>query len=278
MSWHRVTEKTPCPVCKKPDWCMIGDDGAALCMRITSPKQLSNGGWLHKAAGEITLPPIPPPRPPAPKRSPVEVRFIHERMRNNTSMVDIVRLAEALNVDDQALIRLGAAIAPWPDVYAFPMRNAFGDMTGIRFRALDGRKWSLKGGAEGLFYEPRPPGTTPVALITEGPTDTAAALALGFYAIGRPSCTGAVEILKTFCRRMQIRELIIVMDNDAPKRYPDGTIRQPGKDGALQMAKAIGRPMQFIMPAAKDLRAWCADGLTREMFDFILKNKPKVQP
>ena len=47
--WRRVSKAYPCPVCNKPDWCSVTADGAAVCcMRVESPKQLGNGGWLHR--------------------------------------------------------------------------------------------------------------------------------------------------------------------------------------------------------------------------------------
>ena len=37
--WIRVTKRNPCPVCGKPDWCLISEDGkAAICARIESDR------------------------------------------------------------------------------------------------------------------------------------------------------------------------------------------------------------------------------------------------
>lgn len=49
----RVSRKHPCPVCGKPDWCMISrDDPAnpskALCKRVEFPIKWRDAGWLHK--------------------------------------------------------------------------------------------------------------------------------------------------------------------------------------------------------------------------------------
>ncbi|MBI1926850.1 DUF3854 domain-containing protein [Candidatus Poribacteria bacterium] len=44
----RVSTHAPCPICDKPDWCGIFDDGsAAICMRVESDRPTQNGGWLH---------------------------------------------------------------------------------------------------------------------------------------------------------------------------------------------------------------------------------------
>jgi len=47
---QRVSRKSPCPVCSKPDWCLVAEDGsAAICARISdgSVKKCGDAGWLH---------------------------------------------------------------------------------------------------------------------------------------------------------------------------------------------------------------------------------------
>ena len=56
----RVSKQRPCPVCGKPDWCLIARDGsAAICARIAegSVKQCGEAGWFrpHPAAGPTFL-------------------------------------------------------------------------------------------------------------------------------------------------------------------------------------------------------------------------------
>ena len=48
-SWDRPVTG-PCPVCGKPDWCLVAEDGsAAICARIEegSVKRCGDAGWLH---------------------------------------------------------------------------------------------------------------------------------------------------------------------------------------------------------------------------------------
>lgn len=50
-SWLRVNQCNPCPVCSKPDWCLISKDGkSAICARIESDKLAGDkgAGWVHK--------------------------------------------------------------------------------------------------------------------------------------------------------------------------------------------------------------------------------------
>jgi conjugative relaxase-like TrwC/TraI family protein len=44
----RVKRGRPCPICDKPTWCSISEDGAmAICMRVPSENETRNGGYLH---------------------------------------------------------------------------------------------------------------------------------------------------------------------------------------------------------------------------------------
>ena len=46
----RVNKQNPCPVCGKPDWCLVAEDGsAAICKRIKdgSVKSCGDAGYLH---------------------------------------------------------------------------------------------------------------------------------------------------------------------------------------------------------------------------------------
>lgn len=63
--WIRVTRHNPCPICRKPDWCLISQDGkATICARVESDKPAGNkgAGWIHWLDNSMLLPP-PKPRP-----------------------------------------------------------------------------------------------------------------------------------------------------------------------------------------------------------------------
>ena len=60
-AWQRVTKSCRCPVCGRPDWCLIAADGtAAICARVQSGKRCGEAGWLHRLGtplvGQITRP------------------------------------------------------------------------------------------------------------------------------------------------------------------------------------------------------------------------------
>ncbi len=213
-------------------------------MRSESEKPLKNGGWLHKDPAGQPYRPAPRPEPPAP---PVDcVRMLAGW---TTPAGAIVGHAEELGVDPLALVHLGAKWAPEFEAWAFPMFDGAGAVVGIRLRRPAGDKFAVKGGRAGLFLAPSLP-AQPILFVCEGPTDTAAALTLGLYAAGRPSCLGChAEVIQT-AKRTRCRQVVIVADAD-----------EPGQRGAEKLQAAL--PVQSIIytPPCKDLRAAVAAGL-----------------
>ena len=62
-TWVRVSRRNRCPVCDKPDWCLLSQDGkAAICARIESDTKAGEAGWLHRLDTAMPLP-SPKPRP-----------------------------------------------------------------------------------------------------------------------------------------------------------------------------------------------------------------------
>src|SRR5207248_11062007 len=70
-----VSRERPCPVCGKPDWCLVAEDGtAAICQRVGSGKRCGEAGWLHRLAEPARAPTGRKKRKPAdaPKDWPAE--------------------------------------------------------------------------------------------------------------------------------------------------------------------------------------------------------------
>lgn len=246
--WRRVTKKCPCVVCGKPDWCTVSERGSC-CMRIASGKQLGNGGYLHKSAEAL---PLPEKQPERTRMVLWDIIVKHLTPRHG----EVHRAARELGVSAESLQTLDCG---WDgEALCFPMRNAFGDIVGIRRRFPSGKKLSWPGGKEGLFI----PSTNAFSgnmslngrvLICEGPTDTAAMLTIGQYAIGRPSCVGGVEWLRIVCEGL---ETIVVADNDPV-----------GKRGAESLAVSLG--CKWISPPVghKDVRAWLHAGMDKDQIE-----------
>lgn len=257
--WVRVSRTRPCPVCAKPDWCSVTDDGtAAMCMRVGDGAarhvDLGHGtGHLHERNGHAG-PAAISSTSTASYAAPVEHRFqldydaILARWRAVTPAAAIDAFAGELSVTRASLERLDAVYCPERRAWAFPMHDDKRRIIGFRLRSPDGRKFALDGSRSGIFI-PSQLDTRSQLLICEGPTDTAAALSLGFHAVGRPSASGGTGYLCDMIAVGRRREIAVVADADGPGRY-----------GAHRLADQLdglsGGVKVLSLSPAKDLRAW----------------------
>ena len=260
-NWHNVSRREPCPVCHKPDWCTISNDGAmCVCRRVESDHPARSGvGWVHRLGEDnrcrcrtasktsiLHLGTTPTP----------DFAAIHAAFDGHPDMQE--GLAFGLGLDGASFAALDVRYDAAKECMSFPMRNPQDEITGLRYRHLaTGRKWSEKGSRDGLFM-PREPERTEHLVITEGPTDTAAALSLGLNAVGRSSCLSGVPLVRDLVHARQIRRVTIVADRD-----------RPGMDGAHRLAAALPVLSRILVPpeGIKDMRDWYRQGLTRTQFD-----------
>jgi len=273
-AWVRVNRHRPCPVCGKHDWCGTSPDGVlACCMRVKSDRPARNGGWLHAIAGAPppSLPREYVPRPP--RRPPPDWPALLRRFGRDTAAAEVERLAAVLGVSPGSLSCLGIVWYSPRHAWGFPMRDAAQQVIGIRLRTKSGFKFAVNGSRNGIFWPEELSGAGPL-LICEGPTDTAALLDLGYDAIGRPSCAGAVDAVVEVVQRLHRRDVVVVADADEPQRQPDGSVRWPGLDGANRLARALteaGHRPKVIQPTqGKDARAWVQAGATRAVVDAVI--------
>lgn len=270
MSLNRVTKKDPCRACQRPDWCMQ-DEYRTLCMRAESPHPLTlkSGeiGWWHKfgEAPKGWRPPVKVPEPPK-----VDGLPLMRRWQSQTKPEFIRGHAEQLGVKAYALIEMGVAWASEEEAFAWPMRNSTGNIQGIRLRSVDGKKWSVTGAGSGIFLPWCEPQMT--VFLPEGPTDTAALLSLNLYAIGRPSNSGGVNELNATIKRLGIRRAVVLSDNDEDKFRPDGSMYNPGHDGAVRLSEQLEIPNCIITLPTKDSREFLGAGGTREMLESLTLN------
>lgn len=282
--FQRVNRETPCPVCKKSDWCMVAPDGsAAICARVDqgAEKRIGAAGWLHRLrerddgrerhrhgvtraladfarrSGNRRAGPAPRPERGAPDGT--DLGAMARRCAESVGAKALERFACELAVNADSLRRLGVGWSAERGAWTFPMRDPAGRIVGVRLRFGNGEKLSVKGGHEALFIPSGIPG--PAApwpdgarlYITEGPTDCAALLTLGFRAIGRPSCTGGVRYAVELSRG---RPTVIVADADPP-----------GQRGAKALADVLRThcpDVRIIFPpsGAKDIREAVKRGAT----------------
>ncbi len=260
-----VTAAHPCPVCGKPNWCLVAPDGtAAICQRVESGKRCGEAGWLHRLAEPVQAPPRAKPLTGPPKDWPaLAARFAADCGPDRRA-----DLAARLGLPADALDALPPVgfnpDHPGAPCFTFPETDAAGTVVGIlrRFDAGTGPngrdKLQMAGGRRGLT----PPAgwwdrAGPV-LVVEGPTCAAAATAAGLAAVGRPSSDGGVALLAELFRDLPAdRDILVVGEND---RKPGGD--WPGRRGAESVARrlaaALGRPVRWALPPgdAKDCRDW----------------------
>jgi hypothetical protein len=270
--WRRVSREEPCPVCGKPDWCLVDTDGAlAICPRTEdgAVKRCGEAGWLHRLREDEWerpfdarrwSPPWLPSQPSSPPKHartdlPKFARHLHKRGR-----AELPRLAQTLGVAALSLERLEVGYHAFGGWWSFPERDAAGEVIGIHRRYAGGSKRRLKGGKAGLTYAADwGSGDGPVLLV-EGGSDVAAGLTLGLCVVGRPSNTGGVRLLHDLLADWPDDRPIIVLGEQDEK--PGGA--WPGRDGAIrtarELARRLVRPVHWTLSPdrSKDLRDWLA--------------------
>jgi hypothetical protein len=258
MNFTRVSKTHPCPICKHGDWCRVFTDGWAECMRVQSGQPAKSGGWMH---WQGQLPPgprrclVPPPRfqPPT-----INATKLMREWRAATTAAALDGLAASLGLSTPSVTATGAAWATPHGAWAFPMCDGYGNILGIRLRSATG-KYAVRGSKQGIFVAEVPPQKT--LFVCEGPTDTAAAIELGFFAVGRPNCCCGGPEIRIYARRHQCSRVVVVADND-----------KPGLDGARKVGGELKLPFAIYVPPAKDLREFVRLGGTRAMIENTLKS------
>lgn len=262
--WTRVTRAEPCGICEKPDWCCRGEKGWN-CMRVESAKVCKNGGWFHPF--DSAKPPPPLKNPMKQPKPVIDCGGIMKEWWNETTGDRLGMMGRELGVSARALGWIRAAWAGERDAMAFPMYDGAcynGDEPcGIRLRTMDGKKFAVTGSKSGVFY---PYGAylhvrANRIFICEGPTDTAACLDLGLFAIGRASCRGGEDIILTALEQIAPMDCVVVCDNDGP-----------GVEGADELLGKIKIPKTKFVPPGKDIRSFVKDGGTLAILDNMLRN------
>jgi hypothetical protein len=230
-------------------------------MRVQSDRPCKNGGWLHSLDSKV-IPFIPKSTPRAPRIN--ASRMLADWGRTN-SLDRLREFAEKLGVQLFALMALGCTWAQPYNAWAFPMFDGRGCMVGIRLRSESGHKWAVAGSRQGIFVPQCD--RKPRVYLTEGPTDTAAVISLGMFAIGRPSCQcGAIDVAATL-EAFGAREAVIVADSD-----------RPGLEGAQRLAGALPVPCCIYLPPTKDIREFVNMGGTRQMIENTIDGCRWQQP
>lgn len=284
MGGWKECRREPCPICGHKGWCGVSDDGVVChCMRVESPHPCASGGWMHFLVERPRRPSLPvAPRRPTPRLLDMGVtmdgfRAEFESYRDGSDIFDsLAAIGKDIRLSAASIDRLRVGRSAHYMCWAFPMLDAQGVCVGIRLRRYGSSdKFSVSGSRDGLFYDPDLEPAETYAdgvngreiVVVEGATDTIAGYELGLPCVGRSSCWTGGDLIRGLCARLGVSRVTIVTDYDEPKARPDGTLYQPGIDGACRLAKSLGRCWRIVTPlGAKDLREWYYKGLTSEAF------------
>ena len=272
----RVSKDNPCPICGRPDWCLIAEDGsAAICKRISegSVKTAGDAGFLHILKDRPLQQRRKYVKPSAPGPA---INFEKLAADYRSGFKDPTGTAQMFGVSMAALDELLIGWDPEKKAHTFPMKDGRGNIIGIRLRTLDEHKFSVPGSKNGIFWPLSVKADAEELLfIGEGPSDCAALLDLKFSPIGRASCGTGYQYIKKMIEHYK-RQVIIIADKDTAKFTPEGKKFFPGHEGALKLARSIKpfvRSVRLIKPPdKKDIREWYQAGATRAAVLYLVKN------
>lgn len=185
---------------------------------------------------------------PEKKEIDIDIEEMYRSLWANETPEDLTKMDELAlewNVTREVLDELGIY---WRgNCYYIPMYDRTSKLCGIQCRYLDGFKRCVEGSKLGLFISFMY-GCDSI-FITEGCSDLASLLDLGFNGIGRANCYSCIGLT---CSLIEERykpgtKLVLIADND-----------EPGLKGASQLIDTWNEmhdwPMELWVPPCKDLR------------------------
>ena len=199
--WIRCNRHRPCPICRRIKFCSVSASGeVCICTKIESPNKCGDAGWLH------VLKETPGRWRPRPSR--ITISLPREGVPNLDSMAEefqhnalvlgmIELLGQELSITPDTLRRLAVGCDENGRYWTFPLRDASLRVVGINRRFRNGDKRVMLGHHIGLYIPTDLPADLSghTLLLCEGGSDTAAALDLGFWSIGRFSCSTCEQMV-----------------------------------------------------------------------------------
>lgn len=161
------------------------------------------------------------------------------------------QLAAQLKLPRESLLALGVGFNPddGDGAWVFPERDHRGRIVGLLRRFPDGGRFAITGSTRGLTlpdYGDEPPAGP--LYVVEGPTDTAALVSVGAFAVGRFSADGSAaerRWLTRLIRKIPDREIVVVGDNDT------GAGPRGAKNLAAFLRDQLKRPVAWALPRKK---------------------------
>jgi hypothetical protein len=150
--------------------------------------------------------------------------------------------------------------------FSFIMLGADGEIVGIRLRTLDGRKYAVKGGRNGLFVPTQHMNPLYPLIVTEGESDCMAAFQMGFQVVGIPGIGQCQKLLADWMDGQGFREAVLFADNDPAGLAGANALADYLVERKINV-RIICPPRQY-----KDFREWFNDRVKRiEVLERIEK-------
>lgn len=195
---------------------------------------------------------------------------------------DLGEMAYTLRVPSAGLEDLGVQYVPPGQVehpivvtclagcWVFPERDETGRIIGLTqrytFSVNDTNKPQTTGSTRGCYFNLATDwATVDLLCVPEGGSDTAALLAAGIDAIGRPSAQGGGDILTAVAAKLSPDCKVVVMAEQDRHENKAGQMVWPGMDGAKatarKLANKLGRTVYIWLPedGSKDVRDYLAN-------------------
>lgn len=249
--WIRVERDMPCPICGRPDWCLLHQKGKkVICSRVRSTTKVGQAGWIHKVNDNG----LKKHKKPHQRKSNTCLNWertseLYERKMNGERRI---KLLQSLGIQGSN-VTWDYQIGWDGEAYTIPAYNGEGDMCGIMRRWPDGKKMWVPRSRNGLFI-PAMKSIEGNVSIAEGFSDASSLTDLGFRAIGRANCqTGVGYIKRWLYKNKKVSQVTIVSDND-----------MAGQAGATSLARELyggrcGIMMLDVPPQYKDVRQWITE-------------------
>lgn len=243
-----------CPICMKPDWCLVAEDGtAAICSRKSegSVKKVGKAGWLHILGN---FKPIKYTIPPKKKIdwNKWMVKFAKQLIENREAFG---KLCRSIKLNPISALRFYIG---WHKGWlTIPVYGLTKKISGIQRRRENTKRY-MKHSGMGVFvpsaFFQNPSNTLAVC---EGWTDTVTALEYGYNAIGKVNAyVGNEEVVMYAKTHPAISRVILFADNNI-----DGI----GLAGAEETAELLNEfETRVVLTPEKDLRQCKLNGLTLE--------------
>jgi hypothetical protein len=254
--------KILCPVCEKPDGCLVSEDGAAcICSRIEqgSVKKVGTGpfygGWLHILGDFKPKKYTEPPKP--------DINWNLLAVKHGRQLMEhaheFAEFCQSKRINPIAALRF---FVGWDeDWITIPIYGSDGKISGIQRRRGVFKRF-LEHSSAGVFvpsaffqYKCK------TLAICEGWTDTVTAIQYGFNAVGKLNSHVGNEQLKYFIERIGCERIVIFADNN------ENNVGIEGAESTKEYLSYLNMPIKIILTPEKDLKDCYTKGMSlRDIF------------